>query len=145
MGNYKSSKLSLKAELEEGEDYTEALANLQKEVVELSGAEPWILKNLPTYKNNQETLKQLDEVQKSYQEKREQLEELVIKVRKMDEKINLASELLTEFENFNAYESGIEKLQELVEAYDVLKNYHQKLQARESEEVNAGSSDSNIF
>ncbi|MEB3278810.1 MAG: hypothetical protein VKK42_07780 [Lyngbya sp.] len=145
LGDYQSSKLSLKAELEDGEDYMEALASLQKEVIELSGARPWLLKNLPTYKNNQEVLKTLEEAQECYQNKREQLDELMHQLRKLEPRLSEAERLIVEFNNFDSHETTISNLSDLVQKFEKLKKYQEKLQKRETEEANNDPNDPIMF
>ncbi|EAW36281.1 hypothetical protein [Lyngbya sp. PCC 8106] len=64
LGNYESAKLSLRVELEDGEDYKQSLAKLKQEVVQLMGGDTSIMRRLATDEHTQELVKEIRDVQR---------------------------------------------------------------------------------
>jgi len=145
LGNYESCKLSLRIELEDWEDPTETLAALQKKVIELSGAKPSLLNKLPTYKNNWEVLRELEDAQQLYRDKRKQLDKLVLEIERLEARVKGAEELVETLEYFNYQNITISELEQMIEKIKLMKGYQHKLEDQIDDKGGYDSDDSSMF
>ncbi len=104
LGALESSKLSIRVEIEEGEDYDQTLARLKEEVVRTSGAteagKATLLRRIAQADGNQELLKtaeKIDEVNRLLQSKKEDLEYKLYQLGQVEDKVHEVSSLLESF------------------------------------------------
>ena len=146
LGNYESSKLSLRVELEDWEDYKQSLAKLKEEVVQLAGGDADIMRRIATDENTQEVIKKLEATQREYRRKKSQLDGLLSQLENCDERIEQVSDLLKKFEQFNEYESSLQDLQKIVRSYENLMRYKKRNPPTvDTDEQESDSSDEIIY
>lgn len=139
LGNYESSKLSLRVEIEDWEDYKQSLAKLKQEVVQLAGGDADIMRRVATDENTQEVIKKLESTQREYRRKKSQLDGLLSQLENCDERIKQVSDLLNKFNYFNKYESSLEELQKIIASYDKLMLYKKRNSPTDSTDQDSDS------
>ncbi|EAW36916.1 hypothetical protein [Lyngbya sp. PCC 8106] len=121
LGNYESAKMSLRVELEDGEDYKQSLAKLKQEVVQLMGGDASIMKKLATDEHTQELVKEIKDVQREYKRKKKELDSLLYELGQTEDEINRVTKLLEKFQAFKQ-DPNLSEVEKVIDSYERLKN-----------------------
>ena len=126
LGNYESSKLSIRVEVEEWEDYHQTLTELKKEVIELAGGfeqeQANLLRRVGRRTGNQELkekAKQVREFGKLILSKEDELEDLTYKLSQVEDRVIWSKDLLKSIQQFE--NCSLTEAQKLIKTYEELK------------------------
>lgn len=126
LGNYDSSKLSIRVELEEWEDYHQTLTQLKERVISSSGAsqseQAHLLRRIARSDDNQELkhkAKELRETEKLLRSKEEELKELIYQLDQVEDQVSAVSALLKSIRQFE--DCSLTEVQKLIKIYEQFK------------------------
>lgn len=127
-GNYESSKLSIRAEVNEEEDYHQILIQLKEEVIKhvgVSGSrQAHLLEMIARADGNQElqkTAEKIAEVDRLLQSKKEDLEDKLYRLGQLEDKVNKTSSLVETITQF-LDNCTIDEAHNIVESYRKIKS-----------------------
>ena len=126
LGNYESSKLSIRVEVEEWEDYHQTLTQLKEQVINLSGVseseQANLLRRIARGDNNQELkdkAKKIREVGNLLRSKEEELEDLTYKLGQVEDRVIWGKDLLKSIEQLD--DCSLTEAQKLIKIYEQFK------------------------